>query len=53
MPSAKFTETYEKISKMGTRLKEAGKQGPSNDEQLEVRFPSDVSASALYWYTVA
>jgi hypothetical protein len=38
MPSAKFTQTYEKISKMGEKLKAAGKQGPSNDEQLNVRF---------------
>jgi diazepam-binding inhibitor (GABA receptor modulating acyl-CoA-binding protein) len=37
MPSAKFTQTYEKISKMGEKLKAAGKQGPSNDEQLNVR----------------
>lgn len=36
MPSAKFTQTYEKISKMGERLKAEGKSGPSNDEQLEV-----------------
>jgi hypothetical protein len=42
MPSAKFTQTYEKISKMGEKLKAAGKSGPSNDEQLNVRssFPS-------------
>jgi hypothetical protein len=40
MPSAKFTQTYEKVSKMGEKLKAAGKQGPSNDEQLHVRFPS-------------
>jgi diazepam-binding inhibitor (GABA receptor modulating acyl-CoA-binding protein) len=39
MPSAKFTETYEKVSKMGEKLKAAGKQGPSNDEQLNVRLP--------------
>jgi hypothetical protein len=38
MPSAKFTETYEKVSKMGEKLKAAGKQGPSNDEQLNVRL---------------
>lgn len=37
MPSAKFTQTYEKITKMGEKLKAAGKQGPSNDEQLNVR----------------
>ncbi|KAF1913191.1 acyl-CoA-binding protein [Ampelomyces quisqualis] len=36
MPSAKFTQTYEKISKMGGKLKAAGKQGPSNDEQLSL-----------------
>jgi hypothetical protein len=38
MPGAKFTETYEKVSKMGEKLKAAGKSGPSNDEQLHVRF---------------
>ena len=38
MPSAKFTQTYEKVSKMGEKLKAAGKQGPSNDEQLNVRI---------------
>jgi hypothetical protein len=38
MPSAKFTQTYEKVSKMGEKLKAAGKQGPSNDEQLKVRL---------------
>jgi hypothetical protein len=38
MPSAKFTQTYEKITKMGEKLKAAGKQGPSNDEQLNVRL---------------
>lgn len=37
MPSAKYTETYQKVSKMGEKLKAAGKQGPSNDEQLNVR----------------
>jgi diazepam-binding inhibitor (GABA receptor modulating acyl-CoA-binding protein) len=37
MPSAKYTETYQKVSKMGEKLKAAGKQGPSNDEQLSVR----------------
>ncbi|KAH7072365.1 acyl-CoA-binding protein [Paraphoma chrysanthemicola] len=36
MPSAKFTETYEKVSKMGEKLKAAGKTGPSNDEQLHL-----------------
>lgn len=39
MPSAKFTEVYQKVSAMGEKLKAAGKQGPSNDEQLKVRFP--------------
>lgn len=39
MPSAKFTETYDKVSKMGEKLKAASKPGPSNDEQLQVRFP--------------
>jgi diazepam-binding inhibitor (GABA receptor modulating acyl-CoA-binding protein) len=38
MPSAKFTQTYDAVSKMGEKLKAAGKQGPSNDEQLHVRF---------------
>lgn len=37
MPSAQYTETYQKVSKMGEKLKAAGKQGPSNDEQLSVR----------------
>ncbi|KAF2824267.1 hypothetical protein CC86DRAFT_468434 [Ophiobolus disseminans] len=36
MPSAKFTQTYEKVSKMGEKLKTAGKPGPSNDEQLNL-----------------
>ncbi|KAF3043788.1 hypothetical protein E8E12_010278 [Didymella heteroderae] len=36
MPSAKYTETYQKVSKMGEKLKAAGKQGPSNDEQLNL-----------------
>ncbi|KAF2125071.1 hypothetical protein P153DRAFT_426085 [Dothidotthia symphoricarpi CBS 119687] len=36
MPSAKYTETYKKISAMGEKLKAAGKQGPSNDEQLHL-----------------
>ena len=36
MPSAKYTETYQKVSKMGEKLKAAGKQGPTNDEQLSV-----------------
>lgn len=39
MPSAKYTETYQKVSAMGEKLKKAGKQGPSNDEQLHVRLP--------------
>jgi hypothetical protein len=39
MPSAQYTETYQKVSKMGEKLKAAGKQGPSNDEQLSVRPP--------------
>lgn len=38
MPSAQYTEVYQKVSKMGEKLKAAGKQGPSNDEQLNVRF---------------
>jgi diazepam-binding inhibitor (GABA receptor modulating acyl-CoA-binding protein) len=37
MPSAQYTEVYQKVSKMGEKLKAAGKQGPSNDEQLSVR----------------
>jgi hypothetical protein len=37
MPSAKYTEVYKKVSQMGEKLKAAGKQGPSNDEQLSVR----------------
>lgn len=36
MPSEKFTDVYKKISAMGDKLKAAGKQGPSNDEQLQV-----------------
>ncbi|KAF5845304.1 hypothetical protein GGP41_002897 [Bipolaris sorokiniana] len=36
MPSAKFTEVYQKVSAMGEKLKAAGKQGPSNDEQLKL-----------------
>lgn len=36
MPSAKFTQTYENITKMGEKLKAANKSGPSNDEQLQV-----------------
>ena len=39
MPSAKYTQTYEKVSKMGEKLKAAGKTGPNNDEQLHVRLP--------------
>lgn len=34
MPSAEYTEVYQKIRQMGEKLKAAGKQGPSNDEQL-------------------
>lgn len=36
MPSAKYTEVYQKIRDMGDKLKAASKQGPSNDEQLKV-----------------
>ncbi|KNG52059.1 acyl binding protein [Stemphylium lycopersici] len=36
MPSAKYTEVYQKVSEMGTKLKTAGKSGPSNDEQLNL-----------------
>lgn len=39
MPGAKYTDTYKKVSAMGEKLKAAGKQGPSNDEQLHVRGP--------------
>ena len=38
MTGAKYNETYKKVSAMGEKLKAAGKQGPSNDEQLHVRF---------------
>ncbi|KAF1945001.1 hypothetical protein EJ02DRAFT_451841 [Clathrospora elynae] len=34
MAGAKYTETYKNVSTMGEKLKAAGKQGPSNDEQL-------------------
>jgi hypothetical protein len=37
MTGAKYNETYKKVSTMGEKLKAAGKQGPSNDEQLHVR----------------
>jgi hypothetical protein len=47
MPSAKFTQTYEAVSKMGEKLKAAGKQGPSNDEQLHVRRYSFTSHCIL------
>ena len=36
MPSAKYNEVYQKIRDMGDKLKAAGKQGPSNDEQLKL-----------------
>jgi diazepam-binding inhibitor (GABA receptor modulating acyl-CoA-binding protein) len=45
MPSAKYTETYQKVSKMGEKLKAAGKQGPTNDEQLSVCYTSVTHAS--------
>lgn len=38
MAGAKYTDTYTKVSAMGEKLKAAGKQGPSNDEQLHVRI---------------
>jgi hypothetical protein len=38
MTGAKYNETYKKVSTMGEKLKAAGKQGPSNDEQLHVRL---------------
>jgi hypothetical protein len=47
MPSAKFTQTYEAVSKMGEKLKAAGKQGPSNDEQLRVCLEYPFPASTL------
>jgi diazepam-binding inhibitor (GABA receptor modulating acyl-CoA-binding protein) len=47
MPSAKFTQTYENVSKMGEKLKAAGKQGPSNDEQLHVRL-SNLQLPGIY-----
>ncbi|OAL47922.1 hypothetical protein IQ07DRAFT_589407 [Pyrenochaeta sp. DS3sAY3a] len=34
MPSAKYTETYNKINAMGEKIKAAGTAGPSNDEKL-------------------
>ena len=53
MPGAKYTQTYQKVSAMGEKLKAAGKQGPSNDEQLKVR-PSfllfRLSRSGLVYY---
>ncbi|USP73489.1 Galactose-1-phosphate uridylyltransferase [Curvularia clavata] len=36
MVSAKYSEVYQKIRDMGDKLKAAGKQGPSNDEQLKL-----------------
>jgi len=36
MPSAEYTDVYKKVSAMGEKLKAAGKQGPSNDEQLKL-----------------
>jgi hypothetical protein len=39
MTGAKYNDTYKKVSTMGEKLKAAGKQGPSNDEQLHVRLP--------------
>lgn len=38
MAGAKYTEVYQKVSAMGTKLKSAGKSGPNNDEQLQVRL---------------
>ena len=46
MPSAQYTEVYQKVSKMGEKLKAAGKQGPSNDEQLNVCSPQATHASS-------
>lgn len=47
MPSAKYTEVYQKIRDMGDKLKTAGKQGPSNDEQLKVCFVLPYSLVSL------
>jgi hypothetical protein len=56
MPGAKYTQTYQKVSAMGEKLKAAGKPGPSNDEQLKVR-PSfllfRLSFSSLVYYSTA
>ena len=49
MPSAKYTETYQKVSKMGEKLKAAGKQGPSNDEQLNVRPLQPTKLSPIHY----
>lgn len=56
MPGAKYTQTYQKVSAMGEKLKAAGKPGPSNDEQLKV-CPSfllfRLSFSSLVYYSTA
>jgi hypothetical protein len=48
MPSAKYTEVYKKVSQMGEKLKAAGKQGPSNDEQLSVRLSDPQAPRTRY-----
>lgn len=48
MPGAKYTETYKKVSAMGEKLKAAGKQGPSNDEQLNVCLQVLFSTSDMH-----
>jgi hypothetical protein len=53
MPGAKYTETYKKVSAMGEKLKAAGKQGPSNDEQLHVRLPSSLIPLSTFPYSPA
>jgi hypothetical protein len=52
MPSAKFTQTYEAVSKMGEKLKAAGKQGPSNDEQLKVCLASPVLLTNILQFSL-
>lgn len=36
MSAAKFQDTYDKIGAMGKKLKDAGKSGPTQDEQLKL-----------------
>lgn len=49
MPSAKYSEVYQKIRDMGDKLKAAGKQGPSNDEQLKVCFTVSIPSFLFPW----